>query len=247
MKILFLFLVSYPSMAYMLPPSMAYTQLLLHPTQVKIGLSQFLHSGVKLGDYRYLAEKIRNYIDCNATKEALNASSIAITMRRLRGFFPAEPYAEMLGISREELQQFENGTLIPNRVVLEKAANSVFDEDIYNYHEQRGAEVNIRKQKAAFLQNGDKLMAAIKDAVTVEVFLLSFSKAMQDAEAGNSAREIETLEDALKSDYPDAPYTFAQLTQEAAPVMEKLRRDAAEVDVWHNEDALSLVLIGNSD
>ena len=236
MKILF-----FISAAYLLamPCWAQVPNLLPRPTQVPIGLNQFLRTAQK-GDYRWLAGKLREFIDFNRDKEAWEASSIALTVRRTRGIYPAERYAEMLGVSPEELQSFENGTTIPNGVVLDKVVKSMLDKTILEHFQSHGADIHSRVELV--LPHGGELVEAIKNTVTTEVFLASFSKAMQDADAGSekAAKEITIVEDGLKLDYPDASSTFIELAKEAAPVVEKLRKDSEIVDLQYGEFDLSL-------
>ena len=216
--------------------------LLPRPTQVPIGLSQFLRTAQSGNfSFMFMAEKLREFIDFNREKEAWEASSIALTVRRMRGIYPADRYAELLDVSPEELQSFENGTTIPNGVVLDKVVKSMANETILEYFKSRGAD--IKKRLEILFSNGvDRLVETIKNTTTTEVFLASFNQALQDAEAGSTkaAQEIAILEDALKLEYPDAPHTFTELVKEAEPVMEKLRKDSEIVDLQYGEFAHSL-------
>ena len=214
-------------------------RLLPRPTKCPLGLHQFIQT-MGSGNHRFIADKLREYIDFNRDKDAWEVSSIALTVRRMRGIYPADRYAELLDISPEELQRFEAGTAIPNGVVLDKVVKSLLNDDILAYHEEYGASTNNRLEIALSDNGVERLAESIKNTGMTEVFLLSFSQSLQDAETGSAdaAQKIAILEDGLKLDYPDAPHTFTELVEEAKPVVEKLLQDNKVVNLQFDELAL---------
>ena len=204
---------------------------------VTIGLDKHIRNAHK-GNYRTVAELLREYIDFNREKKAWEASSIALTVRRIRGVYPAERFAELLDLSPEELQSIESGTLIPNAVVMNKVVKSLMNDAILDYYQELG--VSVIKRAEMFLNRSD-LVASITNVVGTEVFLASLNKALQEAEAGSedAAKQITIVEDGLKLDHPDAPHTFTELAQEAAPVLKKLSKDSEIVNIQFDELAFS--------
>ena len=230
------------------------------PKFVTIGLQGFLHNA-ESGNWRYMFDKVQEFIDYNSAAKSLAASSIALTVRRFRSIFPAEDYAKMLGITPEELQSIENGTLLPNGVLWQKIHQSLGDETILNYYRDFDALEhspiaitlirNIHNLATDNLEDAikrqledtaNKQQKSIIRIVETEAFIASFEQARQAAEDGSDkdAQAIAIVEENLQQDYPDAPSTFAQLMQEAAEVTAKLKQDNKFVAKYYDSLAAEI-------
>lgn len=237
MKILSFIAVSYllamPSQA---SPVVGQGGFLPRPTKCPLGLHRFILTA-ESGSHRFMAAKLREYIDFNRDKDAWEARSMAITMRYVRDIYPADRYAELLDVSPEELQSFENGTAIPNGLVLDNAVKNFLNQDIIDYLESHGSDLDKRLEQVFGTDRLEVFVERIQNMVMTEVFLVSFIQALQEAEEGSdkAAQEIAILEDGLKLDYPNAPYTFTELIEEAKPVVKKLRQDSQVVGLQFDE------------
>lgn len=222
------------------------------PCQARLAqtnLTQYL-SSTHGGDLRKVAKNLRYFIDVNRECPPMKANSVALTVRRLRSIYPANLYAEMIGISHEELRNIENGKSVPHDEVLQKLMESLSSEDILNYY--RFYDAVGHSPLAMFLASGDAgkeevFFRSLTSMAATEAFLAIFSKSLHAAAAGSAAdaEAVAATEARLAQAYPNAPHTFTELAREAAPVIQKLSADSQQIAVYYDELALKLTSSSN--
>ena len=203
-------------------------------------LQSFVNSA-QSGDLRKLVGSLRSYIDYNRDNSAMLSNKTALTVRRIRGIYPAVDYAKIIGVSPEKLRNIENGNSIPRSGLLKKIVSSLQNERILNYYKERDAALHSPLAVLMRSLGGDvdiqSFFTTVASVAVSETFLAMFANTYNLADDGSAlAKEvIAAVEARLKQEYPDAPHTFTELVIEAAPVMQKLLGEGRkEVDAYYD-------------
>ncbi len=176
------------------------------------------------------------------------SNATALTVRRIRGIYPAVDYAKIIGVSPEVLQNIESGNSIPGSGLLKRIVSSLRNERILNYYKERDAALHSPLAVLTRSLGGDvdaqSLLTTVTNVAAAETFLALFANTMI-ADSAQAKEVIAAAEASLKREYPNAPHTFTELVIEAAPVMQKLLEGSKEVAAYY--DRLADELTGSSN
>ena len=216
-------------------------------------LQSFLNSA-RSGDLRLLAGSLQSYIDYNRDNSAMLSNATALTVRRIRGIYPAVDYAKIIGVSPEVLQNIESGNSTLDSGLLKRIVSSLRNERILNYYKERDAALHsplavLTRSLGGNVDVQSFFTTAASVAVS-ETFLAMFADtyilAIDDNDDSAQAKEvIAAAEASLKREYPSAPHTFTELVIDAAPVMLKLLADSKEVAAYYDRLADELTSSSN--
>ena len=215
-------------------------------------LQSFLNSA-RSGDLRLLAGSLQSYIDYNRDNSAMLSNATALTVRRIRGIYPAVDYAKIIGVSPEVLQNIESGNSTLDSGLLKRIVSSLRNERILNYYKERDAALHSPLAVLTRSLGGNvdvqSFFTTMANVAAAETFLALFANTMiaiDDNDDSAQAKEvIAAAEASLKREYPSAPHTFTELVIETAPVMLKLLANSKEVAAYYDRLADELTSSSN--